>query len=208
MLSYGDRLVLINSVLTSLPMFLLSFFEIPKGVRKRLDFYRSRFFWQSDQLKRKYRLTKWNIVCRPKDQGGLGIAVLEIKNKCLLSKWLIKLMNEVGVWQELLVNKYLGCKTLSQVQAKPFDSPFWKGLMRIKNEFLERGEFILGNGEQIRFWEDVWLGQISLANEYPNLYNITLIKNATVSDVLGTIPIKTCRSGELYLAIIETVGSF
>ena len=44
MLSYGDRLVLINSVLTSLPMFLLSFFEIPKGVLKRLDFYRSRFF--------------------------------------------------------------------------------------------------------------------------------------------------------------------
>jgi hypothetical protein len=38
MLSYGDRLVLINSVLTSVPMFLLSFFEIPKGVRKRLDF--------------------------------------------------------------------------------------------------------------------------------------------------------------------------
>ena len=34
MLSYGDRLVLINSVLTSLPMFLLSFFEIPVGVRK------------------------------------------------------------------------------------------------------------------------------------------------------------------------------
>ena len=44
MLSYGDRLVLIISVLTSLPMFILSFFEIPKGVRKRLDFYRSRFF--------------------------------------------------------------------------------------------------------------------------------------------------------------------
>ena len=77
-LSYGDRLVLINSVLTSLPMFLLSFFEIPKGVRKRLDFYRSRFFWQSNQLKRRYRLTKWNLVCRPKDQGVLGISVLEV----------------------------------------------------------------------------------------------------------------------------------
>ena len=44
LLSYGDRLVLINSVLTSLPMFMLSFLEIPKGVLKRLDFYRSRFF--------------------------------------------------------------------------------------------------------------------------------------------------------------------
>ena len=49
MLSYGDRLVLINSVLTSLPLFLLSFFEIPKGVHKRLDFYRSRLFWQIDK---------------------------------------------------------------------------------------------------------------------------------------------------------------
>jgi hypothetical protein len=48
LLSYGDRLVLINSVLTSLPMFLLSFFAIPTGVRKMLDFYRSHFFWQSD----------------------------------------------------------------------------------------------------------------------------------------------------------------
>jgi hypothetical protein len=44
LLSYGDQIVLINSVLTSLPKFMLSFLEIPKGVRKRLDFYRSCFF--------------------------------------------------------------------------------------------------------------------------------------------------------------------
>jgi hypothetical protein len=43
LLSYGDRLILINSVLISLPMFMLSFLEIPKGVLKRLDFYRSSF---------------------------------------------------------------------------------------------------------------------------------------------------------------------
>jgi hypothetical protein len=77
-------------------MFLLYFFEIPKGVRRRLDYYRSRFFWQSDELK-KYRLTKWNTICRPKDQEGLGIEVLDIKNKCLLSKWLFKLLSEEGV---------------------------------------------------------------------------------------------------------------
>jgi hypothetical protein len=124
MLSYGDRLILINSVLTSLPMFMLSFFEIPIGVRKRLDFFRSRFFWQSDGHKRKYRLTKWSMMCHPKDQGGLGIEVLEIKNNCLLSKWLYKLLNEEGVWQELLRNKYLHSKTMSQVTTKPVDSPF------------------------------------------------------------------------------------
>jgi hypothetical protein len=62
-------------------MFMLCFLEIPIGVRKRLDYYRSWFFWQSDGHKRKYRLTRWNIICRPKDQGGLGIEVLELKTE-------------------------------------------------------------------------------------------------------------------------------
>ena len=59
MLSVGGRLVLINSVLSSLPIFMMSFFEIPRGVLKKLDYFRSRFFWQSDEHKKKYRLTKW-----------------------------------------------------------------------------------------------------------------------------------------------------
>ena len=89
-------------------MFLLFFFELPKGVSKRLDYYRSRFFWQSDSKNKKYRLTKWNIVCKPKDQGGLGIEVLDIKNKWLLSKWLYKLLHGEGVWHYILTSKYLG----------------------------------------------------------------------------------------------------
>jgi hypothetical protein len=189
LLSYGDRLVLINSVLTSLPMFMLSFLEIPVGVRKRLDFYRSRFFWQSDEAKRKYRLSKWNIICRPKDQGGLGIEVLELKNRCLLSKWLFKILNEEGVWQELLHNKYLSQKTLAEVQAKPTDSPFWKGLMRVKDDFFQKGYFKIGNGATTRFWEDIWLGESSLATQYPSLYNIVNHKNVLVAHVLAQTPL-------------------
>ena len=43
-LSVGGRLTLINSVLSSLPMFMFSFFEVPKRVLEKLDVYRSRFF--------------------------------------------------------------------------------------------------------------------------------------------------------------------
>ncbi len=69
-MSYGGRLALLNSVLLSLPLFMLSFFEIPRGVLQRLDYFRSCFFWSNDDRKRKYRLTKWENICRPKDQGG------------------------------------------------------------------------------------------------------------------------------------------
>jgi hypothetical protein len=44
LLSYRGRLVLTNSVLSSLSLFMLSFYEVPKGILKKMDFYRSRFF--------------------------------------------------------------------------------------------------------------------------------------------------------------------
>jgi hypothetical protein len=43
-LSTQGRLTLINSVLSSLPMYMMSFFAIPRGVLKKLDYFRSRFF--------------------------------------------------------------------------------------------------------------------------------------------------------------------
>jgi len=73
-------------------MYMMSFFAIPRGVLKKLDYFRSRFFWQSDNQRRKYRLAKWSILCQPKEQGGLGIHNLELKNTALLSKWLFKLL--------------------------------------------------------------------------------------------------------------------
>jgi hypothetical protein len=86
MLSVGERLVLINYVLSSLFIFMFSFFEILRGVLKRLDYFRSQLFWQSDAHKKKYRLTKWEVVYTPKDQGGLRVLNLDVHNKCLLSK--------------------------------------------------------------------------------------------------------------------------
>ena len=50
-------------------MFMMSFFEVPKGVLKKIDYFLSRFFWQNDQEKIKYRLVKWGIVCQSKEQG-------------------------------------------------------------------------------------------------------------------------------------------
>jgi hypothetical protein len=69
----------------------------------------------------------------------------------LLSKWLFKLQTEEGMWQEILQNKYMNNKMLAQVEAKPMDSPFWKGLMRVKNDLVCQGFFKIGDGTTIKF---------------------------------------------------------
>jgi hypothetical protein len=37
---------------------------------------------------------KWSVVCRPNDQGGLGVHDLEVKNIALLGKWLSKVLTK------------------------------------------------------------------------------------------------------------------
>jgi len=147
------------------------------------------FFWQNDQHKKKYRLVRWPIIYQPKEQGGLGIQNLEIQNKCLLNKWLYKLLNEDGIWQELIRNKYIKNKTLSQVTKKPGDSHFWMGLMGVKEQFLRLGRFKVSDGSQIRFWEDRWLGRVLLKEVYPSLYKVARRKQSTVAEVLRSVPI-------------------
>jgi hypothetical protein len=58
LLSVGGRLVLINSILTSMVLFMLSFFEVLRGVLEKIEYFRSSFFWQNDEHKKKYRLAR------------------------------------------------------------------------------------------------------------------------------------------------------
>jgi hypothetical protein len=94
---------------------MLSFFEVPRGVLQKLDYYRSRFFWQCEEHKKKHKLAKGSVLFAPKDFGHLGILNLELKNRRLLSKWLFRLINEDGIWQNLLRRKYLYNKPITQV---------------------------------------------------------------------------------------------
>lgn len=135
-------------------------------------------------------LAKWDIICTPKYQGGLGIENLEVKNICLLSKWLYKLSLETdAMWAQILCNKYLQSKTLSQVTVRPADSPFWKGLVRVKASFFNRTKFVVGNGTSTRFWEDTCLGETPLAILYSSLYSIVQRIDAYVATVLQSNPL-------------------
>jgi hypothetical protein len=103
---------------------------------------------------------------------GWALLIWISKNKCLLSKWIIKLINEDGLWQQVLRKKYLKGKMFSHVQRKKGDSHFCSGLMEVKKLVLERGRFQVQDGSQTRFWEDLWLVKEPLMKKYPTLYNI------------------------------------
>jgi hypothetical protein len=57
LLSLGGRLVLINSVLSNMVLYMIYFFKFIKGVLQRLNYFKSRFF-EKDDSDKKYPLTK------------------------------------------------------------------------------------------------------------------------------------------------------
>jgi hypothetical protein len=59
----------------------------------------------------------------------------------------------------------------------------------VKDDFFSRGYFKVGNGNKTRLWEDVWLGEHQLAQQYPSLYNIVWRKNVLVAYVLTGVPL-------------------
>jgi hypothetical protein len=64
-----------------------------------------------------------------------------------------------------------------------------RGLMKVKEEFFKRGSFVVNDGMSARFWEDTWLSNKHLADQYPSLYSIVRNKNVTISTTLATTPL-------------------
>ena len=60
--------------------------------------------------------------------------------------------------------------------------------MKVKWDFLRFKTFMIQNGSQVRFWENIWLGNTPLREQYLQLYNIARGKQDTVEAVLSTYP--------------------
>jgi len=82
-LSFGGQLVLLKSVLTSLPVYALSFFKAPSGIISSLNSIFTTFFWGGYEDHRKLPWVSWTTICSRREVGGLGVRRLrEFNVRC------------------------------------------------------------------------------------------------------------------------------
>ena len=67
------------------------------------------------------------------------------------------------------------------------DSHFWRGLLKVRDEFLPCVSFHIRDGTQISFWEDIWLGTKSFQELYSYLYLVAYNRSDTVATVLNNV---------------------
>lgn len=182
-LSSGGRLILTNSSLSSMPTYMMNMFLLPDGTHKQMDTVRSQFFWRGDSEKFKYHMVKWANVSLPKEFGGLGVINTRMMNEALLVKWIWRIHQNSGddMCCQLLRAKYLKNKPF-MLSRGGWGSQFWKGLHKIKHSFNWGAQFMVNNGREVRFWEDVWVLDVPLRIAFPDLFAICLKKSCLVSD--------------------------
>ena len=92
LLSTGDRVVLINTMLGGLTTYAMGATVLPPGVVKALDVCRRLFLWTGTNTASGAQcLVAWEEVCKDKEDGGLGIKRIDTQNACLLLRLLHRL---------------------------------------------------------------------------------------------------------------------
>jgi hypothetical protein len=89
LLNVAGRRELVRSVISSLPVYLLTVVKAPKNFLKELDKIRRKFLWARDkELTGGKCKVAWIRVCSPMIYGGLGIIELEKFSRALRLWWL------------------------------------------------------------------------------------------------------------------------
>jgi mannosylglycoprotein endo-beta-mannosidase len=189
-MSSAARLTLINSSLSSLTLYAMGLFLLADGIHASFDKILARFFWEGISDKRSYHWVNCPEVCRPKDQGGLGIINSRLFNAALMIKWIWRIFDRAehnNLWFKLLRAKYMNVDNIFAENSQG-GSQFWRSLHKIKHLFKLGAKFLPGSGERIFFWTDWWHGDGPLAIRFSRLFDICSSKSILVAQALPISP--------------------
>ena len=185
----AGRTCVIKFVLNTIPLFYLSVCKAPESIYKSIISIQRRFLWGWGKENRPIVWVSWEDVCKPKEEGGLGIIDIRKFNYALLVKWRWRFMSQdKGKWKEVLESKYgveLECPHLPV----KYQSWWWRDLIKVCKEgsgegwFQKEVHWKIGRGDKVRFWEDVWIDDTSLKSMFQRLYSLSVNQEQKVEDV-------------------------
>jgi hypothetical protein len=105
-LNKAGKVVLMNSVITSLPIYQCSVLLAPKTITNKIDELLRRFLWEGGKnCERKLHLVKWDKVKKPKMEGGLSIRDVAIHNLAMGGKILWNMITGKRTWSKQILMK-------------------------------------------------------------------------------------------------------
>lgn len=163
LLSRGGQMELVQTVLSTIPIYHMTCFLLPQWVIHRIDKVRRSFLWgKSSNRGRSISLCNWEQATTPKEWGGLGLADLHKRNMALLLRWWWKGYKEPdGLWGlTVLTIRWQGHFQPGPILWSKRGSFFWGQLLSLKHLFDWSISWSVGDGTSISYWYDKWGAQV------------------------------------------------
>uniref|UniRef100_A0A0D3E306 Reverse transcriptase domain-containing protein n=1 Tax=Brassica oleracea var. oleracea TaxID=109376 RepID=A0A0D3E306_BRAOL len=153
-LSFAGRLQLIGYVMYSVTNFWMSAFRLPKQCIREINSLCSAFLWSGPVMSTQKTKIAWSDVCKPKEEGGLGLRDLEEVNKvsCLKLIWRI-LSARSSLWVQW-IHKYLIRKSSfwNVKETSSLGSWMWKKVLKLRPLALQLTKMEVNSGAWTSFW--------------------------------------------------------
>ena len=157
-LSTAGKLTLLQSVFSAIPTFPMSCFQLPMSLCKKIQSVMIRFWWDSNDGKKKMFWVSWEKITQPKGSGGLGLKDIQLFNTALLAKlpWRM-LTNHNCLLSRVLIGKYCQNASLLRVEASKSISHGWRGILAVRDLLVEHLGKVIGNGSITKVWGESWI---------------------------------------------------
>ncbi|GJZ64570.1 hypothetical protein Tco_0620991 [Tanacetum coccineum] len=115
------------------------------------------FLWCHGEMKKGRAKVAWEVVCLPKNEGGLGVRRLDLFNKALMVP---------HIWNLITRKESLWVKWIHQYKLRGrhfFDVPYcgcmtwgWRKLLQLRPLIRDHFRFRIGDGATCSLWFDRW----------------------------------------------------
>ncbi|GJY20023.1 putative reverse transcriptase domain, reverse transcriptase zinc-binding domain protein [Tanacetum coccineum] len=146
-----------KSILSSMQVYWASVFILPKSVVKEIDKLLKGFLWCQGELSKGKAKVAWKQICRPKDEGGLGIKSLEVWNEVLMSKhlWNVATLKE-SIWVKWTIMNRVKDDGIWAMKCDKNASHGWNQILSLRDKMRAHIISKIGDGASIFLWHDRW----------------------------------------------------
>ncbi|GAV88569.1 hypothetical protein CFOL_v3_31991 [Cephalotus follicularis] len=181
-LSFSGRLQHIQATLSGLHNFWIINAVLPKSTLKDCENIMHNYLWAGSGGRKRSKVS-WSLVCKPKEEGGLGLRRSTDCNKAAVMKLIWEILtNKQTLWVRWCKAEILKGQSLWQMERKQGLSVTWKFLLNLRNLISANLVYSIGHNSSWSLWNDPWLHNRSLFERLGNraIYDSGLSREATL----------------------------
>ncbi|KAK9990466.1 hypothetical protein SO802_025451 [Lithocarpus litseifolius] len=139
LLSQAVREILIKFMAQALPTYTMTCFKVPLSLCHEIESMICIFCWGQKGDNRKIHWVKWQDLCEPKSQGGMGVKDLALFNDALLAKQTWRLIHDTdSLFYRVFKAKFFANSTIMEAKNPANASYAWKSILKGR-DVIKRG---------------------------------------------------------------------